>query len=305
MKSKVTYIFLAVMLLGLTVSTSSTLKTTNVTADTRVFTPGDTFLLDIGHDQTHSYDYNALTAYLVETGFDVVVLGTGDAGSGVYTDDILSSVDAVLLPGPYSASGAYTADELAAFTAWWALGNKSIWVGGDSDYASNNEPVVQANAVLDAIGSSIYLEQGYVDDPICNIAGGSYRPLAIDFEEHAITEGVGTYGVLMHGPTSVMGLNGSTYVPLELENSTLWPNDVWPLVYANDSAYYNRNTGPTAENYVVHDIDRTGNITLMACEEVTENDNKLLFLEKLFSLNGKACSLNGMAHTTLKRKVIQ
>ena len=272
MNKKIKFAFLAVFLFGMVLSSNSTLTTANATAEARVFTPGGTFLLDIGHDNTHSYDYNALTAYLIESGFDVVVLGTGDAGSGVFTADVLADVDAMLLPAPFSSSGAYTAAELAAVEAWWATGNKSAWIGGDSDYGPNNNPVIQGNAMLETLGASIYLETGYVDDPDCNIDGGTYRPLATNFATHDLTTDVGPNGVLFHGPVPVMGYNGTDYVALEDPANV--PANVEVIVQANETAYYNKLGG--LEGYEVHEISTYGNFCLFAVEEFPADDNRIV-----------------------------
>ena len=97
---------------------------------------------------------------------------------GVVTGDITSSdlagVDMLVMIQADPAAE-YTSAEISAVTSWFDEGNKLLWVASDSDYPDGQElRPPDANAMLEAVGSSLRGEHGETQDPLVNF-DAAYR----------------------------------------------------------------------------------------------------------------------------------
>jgi hypothetical protein len=145
---------------------------------------------------------------------------------------VLSGADALIMGAPYGSTGeeAFNATNAPVVYStifdWWnSSGNKFIWVGGDSDYASGEWINQNMSMILETIGSPIRLDLCAVEDPVHN-CGDGYRVQALitgtNANITAIVTGV-TDGVLFHGPAPVYAHNASGDFPLH--------NNTFPDVY--------------------------------------------------------------------------
>ena len=127
---------------------------------------------------------------------------------------ILTNVSGLVLPNIWGVSNGYLASEITAVQDWFELGNKFLWVAGESDF---DEPdggqVVLDNQtlILEAVGSHVYHEPTAVQDSV-SFAGASYRPVAnITGDDAYIADIVnGVQEVFVHSPTCLYGSNNAT-----------------------------------------------------------------------------------------------
>jgi uncharacterized coiled-coil protein SlyX len=139
----------------------------------------------------------------------------------VVLGDISSSdlTDATMLIMSLSdALGAYTTAELAAIDSWFSTGGKTIYVSADSDFVTDHPRQPQANAVLEAIGSKLRIDDCSVEDAVSN-GGAPYRVIAVSTNVAPEMEFLvrGVERGLFHGPGIVVGYENGEYIDLSAE----------------------------------------------------------------------------------------
>jgi hypothetical protein len=258
MRKMTKFLILGIMLLSLAVFTNDYGATSSVVAQS---SDRPVVLIDLAHGNSHAGYGNEemFVSLLLDWGYDVIIIGNDDAGSYVITDTLLEDVDVLILNGLYS--GSWSTAEMTAIADWFNNNeNKAIWASGDSDYDGTNL-CTSIDDVLDECGSSIFVEPGEVQDAVQNIGDAGYRPAnnGTDAYESGASEIIDSINGLdvdipwfMHGPTNVVGRNGTTMVGLE--NGTL-PDNVEVVLRYNGSATYTQNKLPTGWEF--HAIDST------------------------------------------------
>jgi hypothetical protein len=280
MKNTMKLLILTLIVLGMCVNIDTSTPTQ---AKVRAFGDNPVVLIDAAHINTFEKPANTkLIAQLMAWGYDVIVVGddsTTDSGS--ITSTLLAEADILLLL-PCSLGNRSIA-EFSVISDWFATPNKCIWVTGDSNFASSNTQNINGNAVLEAVNSSIFLETGTVADSKCNIGKADYRPKAVHFNTSSpLTTGFdhsGQYlpllnttagtnnmdGLLLHGPTAVIGYNGTDYIPLENETAFPKPANVQIIAQFNETAVYTSNTAPVG--YEAHELDTSDAFVAVAIQE--------------------------------------
>ena len=150
--------------------------------------------------------------------------------------------------------------EVAAITAWYSAGGKTLWVSGDSDFPPNDvKRQASANKVLAAIGSRLRMESGAIEDPVSS-ADAPYRVLGVsdacDANVKFIVEGV--QKALFHGPGPIVGYSGGKYVSLE----TASIDGVYKVITSTVEGVLKDNDPTVAPE--VHSLTAVGRLTLMA-----------------------------------------
>jgi len=264
MTRKGSLLIFIILFLGLSLITFrlSFLSSSNVSTKFRVDSiTRPVVFVDFGHGNTYYNEMNGIITNLTAWGYDVI------RGIEVFSEEVLSDVDIMMIAAPASENNNFTTTELAAIRAWFDSGDKSIWVAGDSDYFTS-APIKHANAILEAIDSTIYCESGAIESK--TNTGAVYRVLAPDFNtSHPICQGVEHVGeidgVLFHGPCPVIGFNGTDYVALEEEENI--PDNVQIIVQCNgtnNASWYRR--WSERLGYEVHQLGANASYVMMAIE---------------------------------------
>ncbi|HDZ35737.1 MAG TPA: CGP-CTERM sorting domain-containing protein [Thermococcus sp.] len=239
---------------GLTVLTD---KDGNVVADGMIKTIGDVTWVYIGDPALADQ------------------LGIENVGEKI-TADALKNVDFLILGQP---SQAFTPEEIQALTQWWNEGGKILWVAADSDYGDSGVQRIDfANAVLDAIGANLRLDQASIEDSISN-AGAGYRVVGIinpdkdTPERDAIVKDLANGGkALFHGPGVVAYVDESgNWKPLPPEAGI---ENVYVIVTSSEEGgQIVENSDPPANAYTAGD---TGRFPLMAVQLFPDKKNVLI-----------------------------
>jgi hypothetical protein len=164
----------------------------------------------------------------------------------------------------------YTAAELAAVTAWFDEGNKLLWVASDSDYPDGQElRIPDANAVLEAVGSSLRGENGEAQDPLVNF-DAAYRIKGVSTycsEDYKFLVAGVTYAQF-HGCGVIVGyINGNYYA---LEDTEI--DGVHVIMTTSDTGVISDESAPAPE---VHSPGEEGAFAMMVLEEM-ENSNYVI-----------------------------
>lgn len=187
---------------------------TSAIVTTSIDFSGKNIALDIYHGGYHAEDLANLYANL---SIDNTVVYINE------TWELADDVDALFLTQA-DAGLDWTPAQVADIAAWYALGEKLLWVSGDSDYGGYfNESAI--NNVLEAIDCNLRLDGTSISDPIYS-DGSSYRacapyfgigdPLVDTSDILTATMKDCTAGCVYHGPCSVLGWNGTGLVDIRL-----------------------------------------------------------------------------------------
>jgi len=163
----------------------------------------------------------------------------------------------------------YTADELDAIDSWLSQGGKTIYVSADSDYGTDHLRIYQANAVLEAIGAKLRIDDCSAEDAESN-GGAPYRVLGVSTNvapemEFLVT---GVERGLFHGPGIVVGYDGGSYVNL-MEDSV---DDVYVIMTTSETGVVVDNSEPTPS---VMEAGSEGEFPLLAAEVDYANGNTI------------------------------
>ncbi len=136
-------------------------------------------------------DANALPQTIKNMAMDIWI--------GDFASVDLASVDVIIIGQPTSM---LSPEEIQAITSWFTDGNKVLWIAADSDYPAggSEQSQVNANAILESLGSNLRMDYVSVEDPVSNCQR-SYRVVGIvNPSPGAEAVGFGAYKVLFHGP---------------------------------------------------------------------------------------------------------
>jgi len=259
-KRKATLFLLSLLTLALV--TTAMASTANATSKLKI-------VIDLSHGQGPSngnwtgHKLEALTADF--EGNLSVVKGYEVVWATELTESVLANAQFLFLGSVYGKN--LSDHEVDVIVNWFRQGEKTIWVGTDSDYGGARYIVDNTNRVLRAIGSKIRAEPTSVEDPFSNCAG-AYRVRANvtntgDSEVAGIVSGVNaTKGVLFHGPTILYGFVDGVAVSLETTNieNVHWVMKTGPSGIIVDHDF-------TIMPPVAHDDGQEGSFVIMAVEK--------------------------------------
>jgi hypothetical protein len=178
---------------------------------------------------------------------------------GDITPSDLSGAD-MMIVSLSDASQVYSSAELAAIQSWFSTGGKTIYVAGDSDYVTDRPRIPQQNAILNAIGSKLRIEECSVEDAVSN-GGAPYRVLGTSANcDPAFSFLVaGVDRALFHGPSIVIGYENGQYV--DLSKNTM--EDVYVIMTTTENGLVVDGSEPTPYVMVAGE---EGEFPLMAIE---------------------------------------
>jgi len=281
-----------------------TLLTTTVAIEVNAATKPK-IVIDVSHGQGPAdgdWTGNKLESLMASFEGNLTALGLEVVWATKIDEAILADAQFLFLGSVYGSS--FTDAELAAIGAWFSQGEKTIWVGGDSDYGASTIPS-EMNRVLRAVGSKIRFEHTSLEDPITNCAAG-YRPRAnvtntVDAEVAGIVAGFNaTQGVLFHGPTILYGFDNGIAVSLE---TTTVSNVYW--VMKSGASGIIVDADPTINPPLVHEVGQQGSFVMMAVEKyvcghgngkvIVSGENPYGGYQPMFSSEYKGIALDGAA----------
>ena len=189
--------------------------------------------------------------------------------TGDITSSDLAGVDMLVMIQADPATE-YTTAEISAVTSWFDEGNKLLWVASDSDYPDGQElRPPDANAVLEAVGSSLRGEHAETQDPLVNF-DAAYRVKGVSTycsEDYKFLVAGVTYAQF-HGCGIIIGyLNGNYYA---LEDTDI--DGVHVIMTSSDSGVVSDESAPAPE---VHSPGEEGAFAMMVLEEMG-NDNYVI-----------------------------
>ncbi len=200
-------------------------------------------------------------------------LGIQQVGDKI-TADALKGIDFLIIGQP---SSPLSNDEIKAIEEWWNQGGKILWVAADSDYGDGKDRIDYADAILDAIGAHIMVDQASVEDATSN-AGAGYRvvglvnPEANTPNKDMLTKDLTNGGkVLFHGPGVVAYVDDNgNWKPLPAGGGM---ENIYVIVTSSGDGQIVENTDPPANAYTAGD---TGQFPLMAVEVFPDKKNVLI-----------------------------
>ncbi len=260
-------------------------------------------VIDISHGQgpsTGDWTGNKLEGLMASFEGNLTAKGLEVVWTTQINETTLADAQFLFLGSLYGSS--FTDAEVAAIAAWFKQGEKTIWVGGDSDYGASTIPF-DMNRVLRAIGSKLRFEHTSLEDPVTNCAAG-YRPRANvtnmeDMEVAGIVAGFNaTQGVLFHGPTILYGFYNGMAVPLE---TMMVPNVYW--VMKSGASGILVDADPTINPPLAHEVGQQGSFVVMAVEKyvsghgngkvIVSGENPYGGYQPMFSSEYKDIALDG------------
>jgi hypothetical protein len=172
----------------------------------------------------------------------------------------------------------YTTAELSAITAWFAEGNKLLWVASDSDYPDGQElRIPKANLVLETVGSKLRGENAETQDPVVNF-DAAYRVKGVSTycpeDYNFLVAGV-TYAQF-HGCGVIVGyLNGNYYA---LDETDI--DGVYVIMTSSDTGVISDESAPAPE---AHTPGSEGAFAMMALEAMANNNYVIATSDAPFS----------------------
>ena len=200
--------------------------TTSQGYDTSIDFKGKIIAFDVSHGGYHA-TLEVLTPLinnLTDAGNEVLLINE--------TWELPDEVDMLFLT---QSDDPFNVTETADIVAWFALGDKLLWVSGDSDYGGYYDPS-NINDVLDALGSIARIDGTSIEDAVYN-DGASYRAAATEFGvgdtlydevATAVTAGMEA-GLILHGPCAIVAFDGTYYKDMRYGQS-VFPERVMTLM---------------------------------------------------------------------------
>lgn len=189
-----------------------------------------------------------------------------------FTTELNANVDALFLP----ANEGFSLTSINAISNWFALGNKLLWVAGDSDYGGYFI-ARDLNPVLESVGSVLRIDAGAIDDLVSN-DGSGYRVVSTGVGNgeiaQAITKDMINVSLPFHAPTSIYYMNNEQGADLRSNNVENVEVIIFSSPYAkvldqdvsmgDDDFYYSTES---YGNYPLLAVERIGNSTVVASGE--------------------------------------
>ncbi|MFW9914465.1 MAG: Ig-like domain-containing protein [Candidatus Thorarchaeota archaeon] len=235
-------------------------------------------LIDNSHENSHNTFYEMFagtdekwSSNLTEWGFEVRFL-----------EDSLSAADLadvdIFIAGFYYGSETYTPSELAAITAWFNEGNKSLWISGDSDFGDDNGYAAGiSNSILQKLGSHAMIEKCSVESDDNMYA--DYRVKAsvyntIDEIPAQLLSTAKHGGAEFHGPAPIVGYNYSSGNLVALESPAADAyfkarNLYWVVKATNNDTHKSTIVyGTPATNWTLHTNNAQDSFVMMTAQEL-------------------------------------
>ena len=195
--------------------------------------------------------------------------------TGEIEEEHLDSAD-MLIMSQDNYTWSYESWEVEYIKNWLSLGDKTIWITGDSDFADTWMRQVESNYILEEIGSCLRVESCSVEDHVSYARDygdpppeGAYRVLGTPYTNfEGFLTGVDTS--LFHGPGAIIGKDGSSYY--DLVSSTPPSTSISVLMTTSTDATekgFIKNHDSIPPEY--HTIDTYYKVALMAVEELDSN----------------------------------
>ena len=161
----------------------------------------------------------------------------------------------------------YSQAELNAISSWFDEGGKTIFVSGDSDFGTDHLRQAQYNAVYEAVGSKLRIDDCQIEDAVSN-GGASYRVLGVsanvDSEVEYLVSGVER--ALFHSPGPIVGYVNGEWVDLKTKPI----ENVYILMTSSDTGSIADQSEPSP---TVMTVGSEGNFPLLVMEVDYENKN--------------------------------
>ncbi|MHA1115795.1 MAG: hypothetical protein ACTSRR_13260 [Candidatus Heimdallarchaeaceae archaeon] len=222
--------------------------------------------IDIGHSPVH------ITYDLFKTDY----LESGNIVDEIENFTNIYDYDMLLIP---ASRVNYTLDEMNAIKTWFANPDKLLWIAGDSDYAGQFISHKSINPLLEYIDSKLRLDSGAVSDLYSN-DGTGYRVIATNPGTGTVAKKVtkGVKRILLHGPTSIYGLENGNFVDLRTQKI----EGIEVLFSYNESAEMLDQDYSNTESDFYISIDEKGNYPAVVYEDFGES-HLIVSGEVLFS----------------------
>ena len=226
---------------------------------TEIEITGKTIIIDVSKDP-FSPVYANIEGNLTDASNTVIIADT----SLVLPD----STDALIL---YQPTKYYTLQEKNDIAQFLYYGNKTLIIGGDSDYMGYYNATC-ANDLLEFLGSKIRLDSTGIADPVYN-DDMDYRVAAMNYSSGPIGSIISqncAAGIIMHHPGSILGFEDSQVV--DLRNNTIDGVEVL-ISYSNESISLDLDGSDTIYDiYSKDSVDERGNYPAVVCEKLTFED---------------------------------
>jgi len=193
------------------------------------------------------------------------------------TGDALEDVTILIIGQPMTV---FTPEEVMAIQNWLAEGEKVLWVASDSDYGSGPQSQQAANAILEAIGSSLRIDFSAVYDDVVN-CGRFYRVVGLvqpdedtPLRDKIVMDFQHEGKVLYHGPAPLAWVDeeGNWHNLTKTK-----PENVYRIVWTSENGYIGDNNPPPTMAYL---DELTGHIlaryVMLAVEHDRENNNLII-----------------------------
>ncbi|MCG3226608.1 MAG: hypothetical protein H7645_06800 [Candidatus Heimdallarchaeota archaeon] len=175
---------------------------------TEITVVGTTVVIDISRTAYHT-EFDDFIGNLTDAFNEVIIVDE--------SFELPERMDALFISQPDSG---YTVQEMSFILEFLSKGNKTLFIGGDSDYGGYYQPDF-INDLLDFLGSKIRMDSTSIYDDVIN-DGDNWRIFAVNYGNGTIGDILKQNcdaGISMHAPCAIVGYNDSTVV--DLRNNTL------------------------------------------------------------------------------------
>lgn len=234
---------------------------------------GNIIAFDQYHGGYHSTDIDDIVSNLTFAGNQVLLI------NDVW--DLPDETDSLILTCA-DVGEPWLTSQIDDIVNWLDLGNKLLWVSGDSDYGGffNPNPI---NNVLNASGALVRLDGTSISDTVSN-DGAEYRIAAKDFgvgDPFYDTEIVNNLtkdmsaGAIFHGPCSILAYDGYQYRSLRYGDS-IFPDRIWTILRFSENATSADTDISDNELDLYANIAETGNYPALVYEYLTEKNSHVI-----------------------------
>ena len=260
----------------------------NVTAyDTSITVTGAKVAIDIFHGSySHTdgaiTDLDSIVGNLTAAGNEVVLINN----TWVLEDD----VTALFIP---EARIAYNATEMADIKAWLELGDKFLFVTGNSDYVQAVEgefPAVVTNDLLEYLGAKTRLSPISVSDPDY-YDGATYRTACVIHGDNDMADklmaGVPVdVGMIIHSPCSIIGVEADGTTPVDIRTTDIVGVDII-LQFGENSSAQDTDVSDTPFDLIYTNATEIGDFPGIVYENLTAYDSHMIIAGEVIFSNYK------------------
>lgn len=228
---------------------------------TEINVSGKTIMIDITKNPDHT-DFVNLEGNLTDA------LNTVNIESTNLDNPIIA--DLLIISQPFAY---YSTLEKTNIENFLLSGNKSLFIGGDADYAGYFN-ATYTNDLLEYLGSKIRLDSSQIVDLDYN-DGADYRVAAMNYSTGSIGSNVTTgciAGIMMHGACSILGYEDSNVV--DLRTNPIEGVEILVSFSENSTAADTDGSDNEYDLYSKDLPDETGNYPAIVCETLTFNGKR-------------------------------